>query len=1066
MNRRGSVFVAAILAVCALGLAAPAAEPEKTTGKATEDYNMAAWLYGTQKFDLAAEEFRAFLQKYPNHEKVADARLGLARSLRHLGKNEEAIAALEELRKAAPNYERMPEALFYLGEALAAVGKPKEAADAFDEILKKHDKHYLASWARARRGEVFLALKQPDEAEKTLAALVEEFLTGKDADKHLKAERKRLQEIAPAVAASFDSLLERALLNLGLARLAAGRFDAARETFEEFLALASKSDLAPTARFHLAQSLYQTGQYDRAADVYAEVAKSKSPLAPDAAFEGALALYQAKKYKQAAAAFADCAKRFPDSERASKATLYAGMCLYLADDYAGAIQKLQEKLQKDPSDTEALYWLGTAYLKQKGFAEARGAFEKILKTSPDGPRAADASVGCADALLAEGKPEEASKAYRAFAEKHPDHADAPRALYAAAAALHRAGKYEESDKACDAFLAKAAANALAPHVLFISGENRFLEKKYKEAAERYQALLEKHGDSPDVPAARFRLAWVRYFQKDYDAALKELAGIDAKKADAALAAEAIFLQGNCFFEKGNYKKAAETFGKYLDSAGGKAHAENALLRMGLALARAGDSGAAVARLNQFVSQYAASDQKPQAQYELAELLRADKKWDEAANHYKELAEKSPDHALAPYALYHLGTCRFERGAFAEAADVFGRAADKYAASDLAPQAMYQKALSLQKADRVADARAAYQAMLAKFAGHDLAPSALLGLGTCLEKEKNYAEAADAFRKLLDASKDDKVREQAAYELAWSLQQAGKEKEALEAYERLARDFAASALAADANFQIAEARYRDKKYADADALYSKALAASGDRLKDKILYRLGWCKWAEAKYDEAAKLFDRLVAETPQSDLVPDALLQAGEALARLGKPADAIERLSKLADPKFKDFPHAADARFRLGEAQAVLGRHEDALATLSVIEQAYPGYAAMAEVQFGIGKALYDLKRLDQARQRFERVLGMTETETGAKAQFYVGETYLAAGNPREALKAYLRVVSPLWIAYTEWAAAAQFEIGKCYLSLEKPKEAREALQTVVDKYKDTKWAQPARDALAKLPA
>jgi TolA-binding protein len=200
--------------------------------------------------------------------------------------------------------------------------------------------------------------------------------------------------------------------------------------------------------------------------------------------------------------------------------------------------------------------------------------------------------------------------------------------------------------------------------------------------------------------------------------------------------------------------------------------------------------------------------------------------------------------------------------------------------------------------------------------------------------------------------------------------------------------------------------------------------------------------------------------------VPDALLQAGEALARLGKPADAIERLSKLADPKFKDFPHAADARFRLGEAQAVLGRHEDALATLSAIEQAYPGYAAMAEVQFGIGKALYDLKRLDQARQRFERVLGMTETETGAKAQFYVGETFLAAGDPREALKAYLRVVSPLWNAYTEWAAAAQFEIGKCYLGLQKPKEAREAFQTVMDKYKDTKWAQPARDELAKLPA
>ena len=77
-----------------------------------------------------------------------------------------------------------------------------------------------------------------------------------------------------------------------------------------------------------------------------------------------------------------------------------------------------------------------------------------------------------------------------------------------------------------------------------------------------------------------------------------------------------------------------------------------------------------------------------------------------------------------------------------------------------------------------------------------------------------------------------------------------------------------------------------------------------------------------------------------------------------------------------------------------------------------------------------------------------------------------LAAGDARRALRAFLRVVSPLWSGYREWAAAAQFEIGKCYLDLKKPKEAREAFRTVLEKHADTKWAEPAKEQLAKLPA
>ena len=457
------VGLAALLILGAVVQTAQAAEA--ASNKASDDYNMAIWLYTSKKYGLAAEEFASFLKKYPTHEKAAEARLGMARALRHVGKNDETIAALTELRAKHPKFEKMAETLFYLGQAQVAVGKTKEAAATFDKLTRDPARHYLADWARAQRGEALVLLKDYDGVEKTLAPLIEKFLTGKNADKRLKTERERLRKMAPAVAAGFDALLERAHLNLGLARFGAGRFDAARQTFEEFLALAPKSKLAETARFNLAESLFRAGQFDRAAEVYGEIAKSKGEMAPGAAFNMALALFQAKKHAEAAKAFGECAKKFPKAPRAAKARLHAGTCLYLSEDYRKAIAILKAET-KDP---EAQDWLGKAYLKDAKPAEARAAFERVLAAGDPGApgRTADALLGKADAFLAEGKYDDAAAAYQQFAAKFGNHPDLARALYAAAASLYRAGKHTDSETFCNRFLEKAAGHERADAELLV-----------------------------------------------------------------------------------------------------------------------------------------------------------------------------------------------------------------------------------------------------------------------------------------------------------------------------------------------------------------------------------------------------------------------------------------------------------------------------------------------------------------------------------------------------------------------------------------------------------------------
>jgi len=710
-------------------------------------------------------------------------------------------------------------------------------------------------------------------------------------------------------------------------------------------------------------------------------------------------------------------------------------------------------------DAEAQYWLGKAYLKTGRPAEARQAFERAQVADAAGPRAADALLGAADALLAEEKYDEAADAYNQFATEFGQHPDLARALYSAAASLYRAGKYADSEAFCERFLAAAPTHNLAARVLFISGENRFLLGQYEKAAERYQPLLRSPGDSPDLQAARFRMAWIRYLDEAYDGALALLDAIDTKKAEAGLAAEADYLRGNCLLEQEKFADAAKAFEAYLGHKDAKRYRDDALLKRGLSAKRAGDRKAAAEAFSQLIAKHGSSALAPEAEYHLADLL-AEADPEQAARHYRRVAEAHRDHRLAPYALTGLAEAEAKRGNAETAIQAYGRLAERYPTSDLAPRALYRKAALLAKAGKHAEARAAFEQVVKTYPDHALASDALLGWGLALEEEKQFAKAAEVFGRLIARTDDAKTRQQALYELAWSLQQAGKETEATEAYRRLAETFPASPLAADAHFHLAEVAYRAKQYEKAVPLYEKALAAEDERLKDKVLYRLGWCRWAQKQYPEAAALFDRLAAECPKSDLAAEARLQAGEAYAKAGQPSEAVDRLQKLLASDPRDFEHAAEARFRLAECQALLGRHEQALAAFTDLEKKHPDFPGMAKVQFGLGKALYDLKRHGEARKRFRRVLALTDTETAAKAQFYIGETYLAENNPREALKAYLRVVA-LWGGYAEWAAAAQFEIGKCYRALGKTDEARAAFRRVLDTYGKTKWADPAREQL-----
>lgn len=316
-----------------------------------------------------------------------------------------------------------------------------------------------------------------------------------------------------------------------------------------------------------------------------------------------------------------------------------GYARYTAGELAAAEAIFARISQLDPSDADALTWLGRIALERGDSASAQGYWRRVLDLRPNDPTARY-YLGQSEQQLAFG-----AEASLAFNE---------------GLAAYDAGDLSD---ALSAFSRAAEANA-AFEEAFVWAARTALELGQPEAAQSYvEALLAR---DPENDRARLLGSQV-----------------EVQLAWGAQAGQA-FLEGQGLYSQGRVAEAAERFAaasdanpQYLDAAtwaarsyqetGRAARAadywervvalspddERARYFLAEARAQSGFSAAAVSAFNRGVRAYGSAD-LPGAAAAFAEATRADPAYAEAWG--------------------WLGRLAFEGGRYAEAADAYGRAA--------------------------------------------------------------------------------------------------------------------------------------------------------------------------------------------------------------------------------------------------------------------------------------------------------------------------------------------------------------------------------------------------------
>ncbi|HEX4793273.1 MAG TPA: tetratricopeptide repeat protein [Humisphaera sp.] len=986
-------------------------------------------------FKLAEKEYSDFLDANPKHAQAIPARYALAVCQMRLAEHDKAIETLGPVLADA-KFEQRDEALSVMGYCQLVTKHYDAAQKAFAELLSKYPQSKQAEPAASYQIQALYL----DGNAKQSATAAESFLHDyPHSDKRptalyfLTLSRKSLGENEKVIEASAQLVhdfpespykIDALLLN-GQSNEALGKLDAAIEQYRQMLAAAPEARKAD-AHYSLGVALYKAGQY-------APAARELSAVVNDSA----------------------------NSPYAKPARLHLGLALLADSHTAEARQNLEQVVRDDPPRAnDARYGLAQCDITDKKYEAAHQTLDDLARAQPAPANLPQILMDGAVCLMEMGKYQEACDELAAFRKQPRNPAQTAEAIYRQAFCLHKLSRFDQSHALCDD-LAKLPKSDMSTPAAELDAENLFLLAKYPQARQAFDALAVNTKDEHKQLLFKLRAGQCEYFAGDYAKAadlLRPLAQ-DNRAAAAADLQPAIFLCGDALLQQNMLAPAAEMLARFIAvTSGDKREAQFKLARAQLG---ADQKEAARQTLTALVEGPADSPWVQRGLLEYGQLLYKAGDLDRGGSYLNRLAQGNPPQELAAPATYLLGWIDFDSKRYTDAADKWKTLSDKYPKHPLTADGAFQRGVALKEAGKLDDALNALQGFAGEHPESANAPKARQLAAAVLSAQGKPQEAA---KLLAELAKDSKATDTVVYDLAWSQRNAKDLPTAKETYRKFLAQFAGSKLVPAVRTELAELLYDDKNYAEATDLLEKVVAdnSAEPKVLGPATYRLAFCYTKQSKWENAAARFNDFADHfTDDPKLVASALLQSALASAEQNHFDQAEKSLSRMLE-KYRDSDQAPIALLKLGEAQAEQQEFEPSLKSYREFLDRFSKNEFAYRARFGEAWALENLHKYEDARDSYKKVIAATNGETAARAQFQIGETYLAEQKFEPAIPALLAVEDVY--AYPKWGARALLEAGRAFEQLRQPDRAKQQYTQLLAKYKTAPEASMAQERMKAL--
>ncbi len=996
------------------------------TEQATRQFAVAVGFQNQKIYDSAIEEWQTFLKKHPQDSRVGKATNYLGTCQLQAKQFPAAIATFETVISKYPTLDSLDQAVLNLGTAQYAIAQEsKTSADydkaekSFAKLVKDFPKSEFVARALYFRGESFYQQKKLAEATESYSQVMKSFPKNELAPDALYAlgicqESMQQPDAAQATFAAFlDQFAKHPLVTEVRMRQAellftAGKFEPAQALFAK-VSGEKEFALADTAMLRQARCLYELKKFDEAASLYWNVPRqfAKSKHYDTAVLAGAKCYYLLGKYAQARSGLENVAKRdVPEAAEASQwiarsllkekdpqkalAVLDAAIAkhpnspsfpqlvlarvdaLYdLPDRRAETVALYSEFAQKYPKEAlapQAQYMATLTSLETDNNAAAKTNSDAFARLFPNDKLLPDVKFIAAEARLLLREFGDAEKFYREFLLLAPSHANAPQARVRLGLALQLAGKNAEARKELEATFADLKDPALKSESLAIVGRCFIAEEQLDKAAAAFEQSLQAKPDreqsdqtllavadvyrrlnrpadaiakldqlksqfpkSPLLEEATFRSGETSYAQGAFDKAITQYSQVVSKWPTGNFAPHSQYGLAWSFFKQNDFAKAVEAVSTLAERFPKSELATKGLYIRAMANFQLGQFAPAVADVKAFLASNPAQKDSLDAQYLLGLALAAQQQFAEASKTYAAIIATDGKYADADKVLYELGWAHQELGQPTESIAAFRRLATEFPESPLTPESLFR-------------------------------------VGESFYDAGNFAESAKAYAEAQAKAGATELGEKAAHKLAWSLLKADKTSEASATFEAQLKAFPAGPLAGDAEFLRGECLYKQKQWQPAIDRYTAVIKAKHPTYQALAVYRSGECAAALEQWDTSLKFHQKVLAEFPDFELLPEARYGVGWALQQQGKLAEAMPFYEKVTEET--DTETAAKARFMIGECCFAEKQHKEATKHFLKAAFAYGHKEWSAMAWFEAGRCFEVLRDIPQAKNCYQQMI------------------------------------------------------------------------------------------------
>ncbi len=324
----------------------------------------------------------------------------------------------------------------------------------------------------------------------------------------------------------------------------------------------------------------------------------------------------------------------------------------------------------------------------------------------------------------------------------------------------------------------------------------------------------------------------------------------------------------------------------------------------------------------------------------------------------------------------------------------------------------------------------YKVFADAYPKHERAPQVLFLAASMLKKKGDTAGSRDLLKRIIDNYPQDQFFLRALSTLGWDRYEMQDYEGALEAFTRFVKESPPSHNRALALFSLADCQMRLNRFAEAAESYQRVVewlsprdnnpyAKTADEVKkaaelvEKARFYIGYCRFKQpAEGEEKAKMraeavaaLESFVKDYKTSELAPKAINLVGAIQLELGRSDEAAKTFERLG----REYPNSEDGKsalFSLIRAAVEIGRYDIAQEAFGKImageKPGTPSKLYTPEQFVRIGQWFLDGKKYPAAVQAFEMVLagGASDRALLERSLYGLGVAAYEAGQKEKAIE------------------------------------------------------------------